>query len=95
MFDRFRKEAPGTDVAVLNPAKCEADRTDLNRLLLWLQSNYGRPHIHCHEDGSWSCSCEMNTNIKGASSKIRSDYNLRSPLAAAQQCLDRIEAAFG
>lgn len=52
---------------------------------------YGKPSIHYIE--GWTCKVEMNTNAKGASFEIRSDFRMTTATAAVEQCLERIEQA--
>lgn len=64
---------------------------DLQELLLGLQK-FGHPRLHCLS-GGWYCVIEMHTTADGAEFTVRSDFSQLSPLAAALQCRERMQAA--
>lgn len=73
-----------------------ADRipADLSGRLLYLQ-RYGRPVVHCYDDGSWSVKIGMHVASAGASFDVRSDFDHRTPDAAMEQLLSRIAETLG
>lgn len=55
---------------------------------------YGLPRLGKF-GSSWNCAVEMNTVHLGAQFTIRSEFDHRSPVTAALQCLERAIAAAG
>jgi hypothetical protein len=58
-------------------------------------ARYGRPRLGQYgSDGDWHCSIEVTVSPVGAQFEVRSEFkNLKTPLAAASQCRDRLRAA--
>jgi hypothetical protein len=65
---------------------------DLQALLLAL-ARYGQPRLGMYGPKGWHCSVEMNTNAVGAAFKVTTEFDLPTPIAAAMQCMERVEAA--
>lgn len=53
----------------------------------------GRPRIHCLDDGTWYCVCEMHVAASGVDFKVASDFKQTTPRAAVDQCASRVAAA--
>lgn len=51
--------------------------------------NYGRPYIHCHDDLTWSCNVELNTDQVVEGAKVRSGYKHPTIGSAVTACLDK------
>lgn len=64
---------------------------DLERLLVHM-TRYGEPSLRMMNSG-WHCNVDMNTNTTGTRFTVASDFDIATPLAAAVQCNERIEAA--
>ena len=54
--------------------------------------DYGRPNLSFVSNG-WNCNIKMNTNSKGSTFDIRSDFDHDSPAEAIRVCKLRIKAA--
>ena len=54
--------------------------------------DYGRPSLSFIDTG-WYCRIKMNTNSKGATFDVRSDFNHGSPAEAIRVCRLRVKAA--
>lgn len=76
-----------TERAAIDPVN-----VDLQQLLLDMQ-RYGKPRLHCHEDGKWSCVIDVSISPVGAKFEVRSDFDKPTPIAAAMQCNERLGAA--
>lgn len=61
---------------------------DLSEILVEMLK-YGHPRVS-HLNGGWHCNVEMNTNTTGSEFKIRSEFDMATPIAAAKQCHERI-----
>lgn len=62
----------------------------LEKLLIHM-TRYGKPRLMMFN--GWLCNIEMNTNTTGTSFEVKSEFGMATPLAAAVQCNERIEAA--
>lgn len=60
-------------------------------ILLELE-RFGKPRVGFYIAG-WACTVECNITPLGAKFEVSSDYGLKNPLIAAQQCLERTRAA--
>lgn len=63
---------------------------DLETILAKL-AQHGRPSLSLFDSG-WCCTTDMHVSAAGASFKVRSDFGLASPIQAAAQCAERIDA---
>ena len=61
---------------------------DLEGVLSWLQ-NFGKPRLFCMRDG-WHSAIEMHVSSVGAKFEVASEFGHPTPLAAAQQCAERV-----
>ncbi len=53
---------------------------------------YGQPRLGVYRLG-WHCDVELNIKSLGFSSKVSSEFGHKTPMAAAEQCLDYARAA--
>lgn len=51
--------------------------------------NFGRPHIHCHDDLTWSCSVELNTDQVIDGAKVRSGFKHPTIGSAVAECVEK------
>lgn len=63
---------------------------DLNTALLRL-IDLGTPHLHCHDDKTWSCTIRLHSAAKGSDFKMCSGYNHKSPLDAVAELSKRLK----
>jgi hypothetical protein len=56
-----------------------------------LLARHGRVGLHQASDARWWCRVDMHVFAAGASFKVDSEF-LPGPLAAADQCLERVHA---
>ncbi len=57
-------------------------------------ARYGRPRVGMYsDDGTWLCAMDVNISPIGAKFEVRSDFKQTTPMAAAQQCRERLHAA--
>lgn len=63
---------------------------DLQDVLYRLET-YGKPRLSRME-GGWSVTVDMNTEPKGASFTVRSEFDHATPMEAATECLARIRS---
>lgn len=53
-------------------------------------STYGQPHIMLHDNGFWSCSAQLHTNMKGALFEVKSAFGKHKQLrGAVEECLQK------
>lgn len=52
---------------------------------------YGSPRL-TYISGGWVAFVDMNTPAPGTKFEVRSEFGMPSPLAAVQQCFDRVVA---
>lgn len=57
--------------------------------LLDAMSRYGKPGVSMENRG-WHCRCEMHVASEGTSFTVRSEFDHKTPLIAAQLCMERI-----
>ena len=50
--------------------------------------NYGRPSIFCHDDLTWSCNVELNTDCVVEGAKVKSGYKHPTIGSAVTKCLE-------
>lgn len=60
--------------------------------LLFELSKYGEPRVSKHSKG-WHSAIEMYVSSVGASFKVSSEFDHKTPTEAARVCLDRVETA--
>lgn len=53
-------------------------------------AKHGKPFLHNHDDGTWSCKTSMHVSSVGVSFEVRSDFTHKSPYSAVKQTLDRM-----
>ena len=63
----------------------------LEEMLLAL-AKYGKPRI-AHDGDGWFCAVDMYVSAAGVEFKIASEFRRPSPMAAAQQCAQRLDKA--
>jgi len=57
---------------------------------------YGQPHIMLHDDGCWSCSAKLRTNMKEATFEVKSAFSGHTQLrSAVEECLQKAARAVG
>jgi hypothetical protein len=53
-------------------------------------STYGRPHVMLHDDGFWSCSAKLHTNMKKAPFEVKSAFSRHKQMrGAVEECLQK------
>jgi hypothetical protein len=70
--------------------EAEATTSALESRLLEL-ARYGAPTLGVVE--GWHCSVKMNTNTTGTNFTVRSAFDCKTPIAAADQCMERVQQA--
>lgn len=63
----------------------------LEQMLLAL-TKYGKPHLS-HDGDGWYCAVAMYVSSAGVNFKVASEFGRSSPMAAAQQCAQRLDKA--
>jgi hypothetical protein len=63
---------------------------DLESALIAL-SKFGKPHCGLFDSG-WLCNVDMHVTATGASFTVRSEFGHPSPMAAALECTQRVDA---
>jgi hypothetical protein len=63
---------------------------DLETLLMQV-AQHGKPSIHLLDNG-WYCYVDMHVAAAGAKFQVASDFKQSTPLSAAEQCAERIDA---
>jgi hypothetical protein len=63
---------------------------DLETILLKL-ARHGEPRLSLHDSG-WHCAVDMHVAAVGAKFSVSTDFKQATPLNAAEQCAERIEA---
>lgn len=59
---------------------------------LQLLTRHGKPCLMQFDDGTWHCKVAMRVTAIGAAFTVSSAFNCSGPLAAADECLDRVYA---
>lgn len=53
-------------------------------------AKHGKPFLHNHDDGTWSCKTSMHVSSVGVSFEVRSDFTHKDPYSAVKQTLERM-----
>lgn len=77
----------GISQAAVTPAATERLEDALAELV-----KYGDPSIRLMSRG-WYCGIEMHHSALGASFDVRSEYDHKTPMDAARQCIERVHQA--
>lgn len=62
----------------------------INELLIAL-SKYGKPHIFCSDNKTWSCTVEFSFKLPGIETSVKSGYGHKTPLDAVLAVKKRLE----
>lgn len=54
---------------------------------------FGRVVLGQYSSPGWHCDCDMYTSAQGARFKVASEFGHTTPIAAALQCEERVNAA--
>lgn len=60
--------------------------------MLMALAKHGKPRLS-HDGGGWYCAVEMYVCASGVDFKVASEFSRPSPMAAAQQCAQRLDKA--
>lgn len=80
-----------SDLTTSKPGPFDRVPADLCGKLQWL-CRFGQPSVRMMDSG-WYASIDMNTNTTGTAFKVRSEFALPSPTAAAEQLIERMLTA--
>ena len=55
-------------------------------------ARYGQIRLNTFDDDTWCCICKLNIKAKGSDFEIKSNMDHPIHIAAANECLDRVQA---
>lgn len=92
--DEWRIYPNGFEMNIVRAIKeAVVDHESLEGVLAQLQ-RMGKPRLGMYgDDGTWSCNVDMFVNATGAEFKVRSEFDCKTPMQAARQCLERAQKA--
>ena len=84
---------PKTPAVASEPVQTARPAEEFLEDVLLDLAKWGCPYLHCHNDGEWSLRVDANITPLGAKFEVRSEFNCKTPMAAALQCRERLLAA--